>query len=1342
MFLARATGPAGFEKTLVVKRILPQLAARESFVEMFLAEARIAAQLSHQNIVQIFDFGEEDGTWFISMEFIDGVNLRSLSRWLKEVGPSSPAMAARIVMEACEGLAYAHEFVDPTTGAPMGLVHRDVSPENLMLTRTGGVKVLDFGIARVQGEDHGTRSGLLKGKIAYMPVEQLRGEELDRRADVYALGVVLYQLLSGHRPWEKGSEVALITSILNDPPTPLTAWVPQVPPALVTIVERATARERDLRFADCRALRLALERFIASTGRPPSTSDLATMAGRALEAELARQAATGFDSRSGSASRSESVSQARSGASLDADFSNDEHTEPGVEDGPVAAPPAEDFDTSDEPPTLVNGPPSATPRATPTVQARVGAPAEPPFVRRATGLLGASPSTSSGRAARSSNEPTGPSTEPLSSSPSRVAAPSQSLHLLPTQPGFVPSGPVLPTLSAAELLPEDPVVPPAAAPVSASPSVEPSRPPRSLAPSAFGPTGAGARPPTGPLGKPGPRPSAPTLAPPVFSPTEAGAKPTAPPGAPAPRPQSSAPFSLAADPVLPARESLPPRQSAPVPVPSLSARAPSSTTLTTARPSPEGLGDASSLGHTRKVVAPMAVLAALRDQATGDRSQQVLRRFPAIAARLMELSPDLRPRLTQTVAALVDAALVSDEHGLLVKFLEYFDLKGGPFAQALRAELGHPLRVLWLVERLRVGLPPSGSGLVTWLGALGPPIVPLLLWALEQCDAGPGQDTLARALGLALGGSLGPVVERLEAPGATTVAALCCALEASGAVERKAVFQRLLGRRDVALTRQVMTGRVRAGGAEVSGLLEAALGDRDEAVRVHAVSLISSLDDRRLLASMLTQVLQPAFDKRTDDERSAWWVALLSAANATAALAAASEQLEQKTALLTRKRSVAVKLAVVAGLRASGAEGARALLERTAANKTQPDEVSAAARAALAPPPHRPASDRLSIEQRAQLRRALVLELAMLTRAMTVVDVAGGQLDPAMERLRATLRSLVLQDGKLEVTVKPDGVAVNGALVPLRLKLDDERNDDWAPAVAKLLHARDLQGFAIDGPLPVAELRAFLIQWFDPEGASSRAPHVRVATFSGRAVPAAPLPVANPAPPSLEAWKGAFGFLLAQRDELREGRLPTLGSLDGFLEQWSRLYLGGGGQVLAVTPAPGRDDEFAVHAVNTACLAMAFAGDLELGGATVREVAELALCGALAEQGRAARASTRAWRRAARRPGAAHVAALPGAGAPPPRGLVFGRRARPVWARGLEPAAGRGLDHRRARRSVGLGGPAWRGGPPEGARPAQWPLAQTLRARAARPLPALGEGAVGRHAVRPGRHEVFWAAAC
>jgi serine/threonine-protein kinase len=1059
VFLAKVAGPAGFEKTLVVKRILPHLVARESFVEMFLAEARIAAQLSHQNIVQIYDFGEEDGAYFISMEFIDGLNLRTLSRWLTKTGPITPALAARIIIEACEGLAYAHEFVNTATGERLGLVHRDISPENLMLTRTGGVKVLDFGIARVHGEDNGTHAGVLKGKIAYMPVEQLGAEPLDGRADVYALGVVLYQLLSGHRPWEKSNDIALAMSILNDPPTPLTHWLPDASPSLVNIIERATARKRDDRFADCRALQQSLEKFIASTGAVVSTADLARLAAKALELEdeRVRLGTASSDSLSGNSSSGASGPGAEdsgdevSGVSLAIDFGANELATPAQRKAPSPA--------------------SVTPPAA----------APPPWTDDA-----------------------------------------------PTTPDLFPAGSAIAAAAASLKAPAR------------------SSPPRA------------------------PSPSAPP--PPAASPASA------------PRTRGATSSSGTHAQFVP-------------------------------RVMPAGLEDAYVLNHTRKVVAPMALLSALRDQAAADRASQVLARFPAIAAQLMEQAVTLRPRLVDQVAALVDAALVADDHGRLAKLVESSDAQSGGYAATLRAELMQPLRVLWLVERLRLGLPPSGNGLVTWLGRLGPPMVPLLLAAIDASESGAAQNVFARALGLALNGAIGPVVERLEVQSPKNAAALCCALEVSGAVERKSVFQRLLGRRDVELTLQVMTGRAMAGGAEVLALLEAALGDREERVRVHAASLISSSGDPRLLQSMLSQVSQSAFDKRTDEERTAWWVAILSTLNATSALGAAAEQLEQKTTLFARKRSVAVKLAVVAGLKAAGSEGARLLLERTAANAAQPDEVVEAARAALVPVPVVPPSDRMSMEQRGQLRRMLVLDLALLTRAMTVVDAASGLLDTAMERLRATLRAIVLQDGKLEVLVKPEGVAVNDYIVSLRLTSSADQTDDHAPAVAAVLRARDLQRLALEAPLPIAELRGFLLHWFDPDAAGTRAPRVRVETFSGRTSSRVPPPIINTVALSFDAWKSAFEFVLAQQAELAVGRAPSVSSLDPFFENWSWVYLGGSGQVLSVVPTRRDDDGFAVHAANTACIAMAFASDLELGRSTIREVGEFALCRVLSEYG-------------------------------------------------------------------------------------------------------------------------------
>jgi serine/threonine-protein kinase len=218
VFLAKTVGPMGFEKTLVIKRILPHLAEDPAFVEMFLHEAKLAAQFSHPNVVQIFDFGVADGAYYLAMEHIDGPNLRSVLRAAPE-RRLSPVLSARLVTFACEGLSYAHEFADQTTGEPMGITHRDVSSDNLLISRNGTVKVVDFGVAKVFGQGS-TRAGVLKGKIAYMSPEQIMGA-VDRRSDVYALGVILYEMASGARPYDQKQEVPLLTAILQEAPVPL-----------------------------------------------------------------------------------------------------------------------------------------------------------------------------------------------------------------------------------------------------------------------------------------------------------------------------------------------------------------------------------------------------------------------------------------------------------------------------------------------------------------------------------------------------------------------------------------------------------------------------------------------------------------------------------------------------------------------------------------------------------------------------------------------------------------------------------------------------------------------------------------------------------------------------------------------------------------------------------------------------------------------------------------------------------------------------------------------------------------------------------------------------------------
>jgi serine/threonine protein kinase len=252
VFLAKAEGLMGFEKTLVLKRILPHLAEDPGFVEMFLSEARLAARLNHPHIVQIFDFGEAHGQYFLAMEYIDGPNLRVLIQRASERGMAlPPAVCARLVAHACEGLAFAHDFADPETGQPLELIHRDISPDNILLSRQGTVKVVDFGIAKAAGQSHRTQTGVIKGKLAYMPPEQVRASPLDRRVDVYALGVVLYELLTGSKPFDAPTDASMMQAILFEPLVPAGERRSDLPQATEQILERALAKERENRYPDC-----------------------------------------------------------------------------------------------------------------------------------------------------------------------------------------------------------------------------------------------------------------------------------------------------------------------------------------------------------------------------------------------------------------------------------------------------------------------------------------------------------------------------------------------------------------------------------------------------------------------------------------------------------------------------------------------------------------------------------------------------------------------------------------------------------------------------------------------------------------------------------------------------------------------------------------------------------------------------------------------------------------------------------------------------------------------------------------------------------------------------------
>ncbi len=266
IFLARHRGPAGFSKLLVVKRILRHLASDPAFVAMFLNEAKLAGLLMHPNIVQIYELGHESDDYFIAMEYVRGHNLRSVLRALRERGETvDPGLSAQIAIQALEGLHYAHTLADGT-GAPLEIVHRDVSPDNILISAQGAIKLADFGIAKAFNAATSEHSGV-KGKFAYMAPEQLNGERIDRRADVYSVGCILHECLAGAPRFAPGSAGLLVSAILKGEAPALSSLRPDLPPKLLQIVDSALCVDREKRFGSAREMTLALEETLVDAGR-------------------------------------------------------------------------------------------------------------------------------------------------------------------------------------------------------------------------------------------------------------------------------------------------------------------------------------------------------------------------------------------------------------------------------------------------------------------------------------------------------------------------------------------------------------------------------------------------------------------------------------------------------------------------------------------------------------------------------------------------------------------------------------------------------------------------------------------------------------------------------------------------------------------------------------------------------------------------------------------------------------------------------------------------------------------------------------------------------------------
>jgi eukaryotic-like serine/threonine-protein kinase len=277
VFRAESEGLQGFRKQVAIKRVLPHLSEKKKFIAMFLDEARLSAQLSHSNCVQVFDIGVGDNAFFIVMEYVDGANLKGIAESVKKQGKDFPVQAAAwVAHEICKGLSYAHELTDPN-GMPMNLVHRDMSPPNVLVTKYGEVKIVDFGLAKASSQLEKSEPGIIKGKFSYLSPEAAMGQEVDKRTDIFAVGIILWELLAGQRLFLGDTDFQTVKKVQVAQVPPISQINRKVPPELERIVNRALAKDMLQRYGTSQELGQDLSRFMYSYGQPISSYDIATI---------------------------------------------------------------------------------------------------------------------------------------------------------------------------------------------------------------------------------------------------------------------------------------------------------------------------------------------------------------------------------------------------------------------------------------------------------------------------------------------------------------------------------------------------------------------------------------------------------------------------------------------------------------------------------------------------------------------------------------------------------------------------------------------------------------------------------------------------------------------------------------------------------------------------------------------------------------------------------------------------------------------------------------------------------------------------------------------------------
>ena len=273
LFRAKILGVKGFEKIIAVKRILPHLCTEEDLVTAFIDEAKLAALLSHQCTIQIYDFGNIKSSYFIAMEYIFGRDLRLIAKKCKEKGVPLPLeFSLFIVSKVCAGLDYAHGLKN-YKGEHLSLVHRDISPQNVIVTYEGDVKIVDFGIAKAATRSVKTQVGMIKGKVAYMSPEQAEGYEIDYRSDIFSTGILMYELVTGKRMF-KGDTLLILNKVRQASFQPAEELAPDLPPKVFEILNRALARDREERYSSCGEMQFDIAECIREYGFNPSSTGL------------------------------------------------------------------------------------------------------------------------------------------------------------------------------------------------------------------------------------------------------------------------------------------------------------------------------------------------------------------------------------------------------------------------------------------------------------------------------------------------------------------------------------------------------------------------------------------------------------------------------------------------------------------------------------------------------------------------------------------------------------------------------------------------------------------------------------------------------------------------------------------------------------------------------------------------------------------------------------------------------------------------------------------------------------------------------------------------------------